>query len=205
MPGSRTTRIVDRVQLLFDPDNKKVTKALINSFIDDAQSEMAETTLCIESSATLTVAASSTTEPTGFYKMKLIAMASGQLSQAEEISVTDYDAISRFTFNSIASPTIFYKRWNGTLTFYPTLAAGSYTCYFWKTPSTNVGSTVDPETPARFDPQLEDYTVYHCAPFAGKPDYVALYKKLYDDGLKDAIISQRRTKPGVYQIEFHDV
>ena len=206
MAGERTKKMLDRIQMLLGlTDQVKIPPTTILGFMDDAQSEIAETTLSVESSASLTVAASATTEPTGFYRMKLIALASGTLIQPEEISVNDYDAMTRYTFSPPASVGMYFKRWNGTITFYPTLSAGTYTCYFYKTPSTNCSTSVDPETPARFDPSVEYYSIYHLAPFVGKLDLVSLYKGLYDASLKDAIQSQRRTKPGIYQIAFHDV
>jgi hypothetical protein len=204
--GLRTKKITDRIlSLLGVTSNDKIPLTTIYGYMDDAQSEIAETALCIESSDSMTVTGNVATEPTGFYRMKLIELGTGTLIQPAEVSVTDYDLMTKVTFASTILRGMFFKRWGGSLKFYPTLDNGTYTCYFYKSPSTNVSAICSPETPARYDPAIEAYAVYHLAPFVGKEALVPLYKSVYESQLKDAITSQRRTKPGHYSIQYHDV
>ena len=129
----------------------------------------------------------------------------GSTLQVEEVSIEEYDYITRsITFPAPQKP-LYFKRWNGTFTFYPTPSDNSYTLFFWKIPTTNMSSSVDPETPAVFDPVLEYMSVSKLAPFVGKFDLVPIYDGLYRREMDHAVESRRRTKRSSHSIYYHDL
>jgi hypothetical protein len=203
--GDRSKKIRDRIQLLLGVDEAKLAPVNIFGQIDDAQRQLCEELLCLEkSTAVLAFSSGAASEPSGFYKMRLLVLGDGVSIQPVEVSVVDYDMLDR------TSPTVgftdgeFYKRWGGTITSFPSLDDGNYTMYYYGIPTTNAGSGVDPETPSILDKAIEYLVTREVAPLVGKGDGVAFYSQLYDQELARVRQSWKRTKPSGYEITFHD-
>jgi hypothetical protein len=204
--GDRTKKIRDRIQLLLGIDDYRLANVNVYGQIDDAQRFLCEETLCREKKTTsLAFTSGAASEPSGFYKIKQIVLSSTANYQPTEISVPEYDAISRL------SPTVgmqageYYFRWGGTITTYPAVSDGNYTMYYYGIPTTNVAAGTDPETPAIFDRTLEYLAARDLAPVVGRLDLVSNLSRLFAEELDRAKHSFARTKISGYQIQYHDV
>lgn len=199
----RTPRIASQVQFhlagMDKAELEKVTKLLpltvIHDQIQRAQTILAEETLCLESTGTLTVSSNSATQPTDFYRLKLIRMPSLQWYQAQEIDVGEWDQISRLI--KFAVGTQWYYRWNGTIKFYYNLADGSYDVYYYALPSTTVSTSVDPVVPAYMDNALTLFAVKELLPIAGKADRAGFYEAKYREEMERVMRSYRRSKGSI--------
>ena len=208
--GDRTKKIVGRVWAIIADGGPNIPapvdrESLIHGAINDFQRRIAEEALCVETSANLTVSSGTTSEPSGFFRFKLIALPSGQTLQVEELDLTEYDYITRYSPTSFPQSPIYFKRWAGTLTFYPTPSNATYTGYYWKIPSTDVSTSVDPETPAIFDKAIEYGVLSDIAALVRKPDLIKIYHPLFLEELERVKSSWRRTKRGSYDIYYHDL
>lgn len=193
--GDRTKKIFERVRLFTGIENiDKIPDSLIYFTIDDFQKKLAEETLSIESSANLSIISGVVAEPVGFYRLKFIQIAGTAIKLIpKEITLEEYDLLNRYYLGLAGSLTqYFFKRWGGTLTFYPSPGTVGWTGYYYKLPSTNVSISIDPETPARYDKVLEYGTIADLSPLAGRePTY---YLARFEKELDDAKASQARTK-----------
>lgn len=192
--------------LLLGVNDFRLTPANVFAHIDDAQRILAEELLCLEkSTAVLAFTSGAATEPTGFYRIKLLVLGSGTTIQPTEISVEEYDGLDRTT------PTVgyitgqFYKRWAGTITTFPALDDGNYTMYYYGVPTTNASTSVDPEISAVFDNCIQYYVAMQLAPVVGRMDLMELFSRLYALEKERVQGTWARTKPSNYSIDYQDV
>lgn len=203
MAGDRTDKIHDRVRLVLGIDAiDKIPSNLLYGKIDDLQRRIAEDALCIEGSASLVVSGGTVSEPSGFFRFKQIVLGTGSKIQPTELDVNEYDALTRISPSTTGAEE-FFKRWGGTLTFY-SLDNGTYTAFLYKVPSTNVSTTVDPETPQTFDLAIEYGTVAELAPLVGGMEIAGNYYALYEKEFRRALNAWRRTKDKGFSIYYHD-
>jgi hypothetical protein len=204
--GDRTDKITDRVQLLLGLKDFKLADVNVYGQIDDAQRRLCEELLCLEkSTAALAFTSGAASEPSGFYKIKQLVLSSTAVYQPTEVSVEDYDAITRQSPTTGFQTGEFYKRWGGTITTYPALSNGNYTMYYYGIPTTNVTTSVDPETPAILDKCIEYLVATELAPYVGKQDLIAGFGIAYSQELERVRHSWSRTKPSGYNVVYHDV
>jgi len=199
--GDRTKRIRDKVRMYVGVDEVKITQALIFLTIDDYQRRIAEETLCIEGSASLSVSNGTVSEPSGFYRLRFIELPDSQILQLREVDLEEFDGLEKSTLSAIQTPA-YFKRWNGTITFYPNPGTASYTAWYYKIPSTNVSASVDPETPARFDDAIKYGVLSELLPLVEKSG--EYYRQLYAQELGRALNSHRRTKTLPLELYAHE-
>jgi hypothetical protein len=189
--GDRTDGIFGRVQLTLGTLDwkklalivKNIPNQLIYDLIDQAQQRIAEDTLCIEkSTTTLAVSSGVASEPTGFFRIKLLLAPSGKTCQLQEVDPVEWDFWNRATSVTAQTPSI-YKRYGGSITFWPTPDDGNYSLLYFGTPTTNVTTAIDPETPVLFDKAIEYAVVRDGAAIVGRVDLVPIYATLYQQEL----------------------
>jgi hypothetical protein len=214
--GVTTTRsgaLFGKVQFILgtaDQSNLKriintVPPALIYEFLDKGQHRLATELLCIEkTTAALTVTSGVASEPTGFFRVKQIVLATSENYQPVEVSVQDYDMLTRSFLTSAQTP-LYYKRWAGSITFFPTPSDGTYTMHYYGRPTTAIAQAVEPEVPAYMDDCLLYYAVKELAPVANRPDLIPTYNAYYAQEMERVMRSWRRTKTEAGVINYHDV
>lgn len=207
--GDRTDKIRSKVRLALGMVDSDLPipvdlDTLVHDTIDDYQKRIAEELLCIETSANLTITSGTTSEPAGYFRLKQIVLPTGSTLQVEEVDVSEYDNITRITpFPSIQKP-IYFKRWAGTWTFYPTPDNGTWSCFYYKVPSTNVSTSVDPETGTQFDKAIEYGVISDIAPVIRRPDLTDLYTILYTQEMNRLRSAWRRTKNNNHTIYYNE-
>jgi hypothetical protein len=167
-----------------------IPETLIYDIMGDYVTKMAQEFHCLETSSTLTVSSSAASEPTGFLKFKQIELDTDLYIQPKEIDVKDYDILQRRDYTDPIQTPLYYKRWNGTITFFPAVTSDSYTAYWYTLPTTTPSATVDPETPAQYDKAIEYGAISEVAVMAGRNDLAGLYLKRYEEEM-DRIASNR--------------
>jgi len=209
----RTGLLISQVQVtLATFDQKKLSeilKLVPEKFIYDklqrAQEHLAQEFLCIEKSdATLTMTSGVITEPTGFYRIKQIVLPSGQYVQPVEVDIEVYDQLTRTYFTAGQEPT-FYKRWGGSITFFPTPSDGTYTMHYYGVPTTQIAQSQNPETPQILDEALFYFAMKECAPAVGRLDLVPLYEGKYMAEKSRSLGSWQRAKTINYAVEYQDI
>lgn len=204
--GSRTDKIHDHIRLIVGRENiDKIPQQLIYNKIQDWQIRIAEEFLCIESSGTLSVTSGdeSYSEPSGFYRMKLVSLPDGQSIIPYEVDYMEYDGMKR-TLSTIEQNPMYFTRWDGVIYFYPTPSgSGTYTVYYYATPSTTVSTSVDPETPQRFDRLIEYGVILEFLPIIN-PSLMPIYQKFFDDERTRALRTQRSTHTVPLSITYHE-
>jgi hypothetical protein len=162
---------------------------------------LCEDTLCLEkSTAALTVTTSAASEPSGFYRGKLIVMPTGYSLQLAELSVNDFDMLARPIASLTGQTPLYYKRFGGTLTFYPSVTSATYTMFYHGVPTTTPTSAIDPETPSFMDKCIEYGTIAELASMLGDQTKYAIYMDKYERERIRAMQSFRRTKTVGYTI-----
>ena len=211
--GDRTDSIVSQAQYhLASVEQGKLSGLLKNlppTFFYDklqqAQTRVAAEFLCIEKkSTTITMTSGVVTEPTGFFRMKQFVLSSTDYCQPVEISVQDYDSLTRAYFTAGQAPQFFF-RWAGSMTFYPVPTDATYTMYYYGIPTTTVSTIIDPETPAYFDECLLWYVLKEAADVIGRADLASQYHGKYERSREDIMGMWRRTKTESTAIMFRDI
>lgn len=199
----RSAKIVSQTQFhlaTFDQTKlsevvKKIPVDLIYAKLQQGQVQAAADLLCVEkSTTTLATTSGVATEPTGFYRAKQIQLATGLTLQLVELSVEDYDLLIRNLLGSTEQTPQYFKRWGGSMTFYPAPADGNHTMFYYGTPTTTASSTVSPETPEYLDDLLLFYVIKEMAPVAGRLDLIPVYEQKFQAEMNDAMRRFRRTK-----------
>jgi hypothetical protein len=200
--GDRSKRILGKVLLTIGSPLGKMARtdynipeAAIYSIMGDYATKIAEDLLCLETSTTLTVTSSAGSEPTGFISLKLIELGTDLYIQPKEIDLIDYDLIVRNNYYSdpIQTP-LYYKRWNGTITFHPTVDSDSYTIYYYTRPTTTPSSSADPETPSNYDKIIEYGTISEVAAMVGRSDLINIYSVKYQQEMDNALGNLARAR-----------
>ena len=195
--GDRSDKIRDKVKTITGLTETYIQDVLIFLLLDEVQRDVAEETLCIESSGTLTIVASTASyaEPTGFYRSMKLALPSTMIVPITEIDYDEYDRISKVSTTSASQSPIYFTRWAGNVIFYPTPStSGTYTWYFWKIPSTTTSTSIDPETPARMDTLLFYGVMYKILPHKQDFKGAEYYRSLYETELLKEKKRQRGSK-----------
>lgn len=180
--GDRSDKIRDKVKTIAGLTETYVSDVLLFILLDEVQRDVAQETLSIESTGDLTIVAStaSYTEPTGFYRSKKLVLPSGMIVPITEIDYDEYDRVSKLSTTSSSQSPIYFTRWSGSVIFYPTPStSGTYTWKFYKIPSTNTSTSIDPETPARQDTLLFYGVMYQILPHKQDFKGAEYYRNLY--------------------------
>lgn len=155
-------------------------------------------------------AATSETSPgaTGFYRLKLIELPNNIKLQPIEIDVTTYDLYRRLFFTSTSSSAyvqIYYKIWDGILSFYPTPQV-NYTMilHYYRLPVTDMSNTVDPEIPVEFDTCLLYGLIKELAYPINRPELMVWGNQMFQEHFNRVTNSWRRTKTVSNQIVYQD-
>jgi len=191
----RSKKIFDRIKLLMGVDHT-LDDSLVFQIMTEAQTDIAEGNLCIETSDTLPILSNTATydEPNGFYRLKLIALSNGLVIEPEEVDKKEMDNIQKLS-PFIGVGRIVYTRWNGQITFYPTPSAtDTYTLYYYAIPTAAMSQSSEPQTPPIFDKAIQYGALIDIFLLTGKQDQVPLYTSLYGQELQRAMTSWRRTK-----------
>lgn len=176
--------------------------------------EIAERFLCVESSLNLSILAGTADydlkvsggNPTGFHRLKLLAAPLNSYTIFEEVDMNLWDYTVRYARAITGLYRIIFKIWNGVLSFYPIPNQnGTYTLYFYKSPTTVISETVAPETPSMFDSAIIYATVAELGIQVGKKDLVGEYLQLFENEMTRANENWRTTKQMGNQILYHDV
>lgn len=202
--ATRAKKIRDRIRFV----DKESPNKLIYSVMTSIERKLAEETLCLESSDTIAVSSGTATydEPSNFYRLKLISLPSGQTFTPEEIDKVALDNLQRNSWTVTAQRPYYFNRWEGQITFYPSPnASATYTVYYFRVPSYELGESVDPETPSYMDTALEYGTLADLLPLTGKFKEGDYFRGKFELELQRAISSRRRTQKGIYSISYHDV
>lgn len=198
--GDRSKNILGKTLLTLtgniDKSSKatfKIPESAIYDIIGDYATKIAQELYCLETSSVLTVTSSATSEPTGFLKLKQIVLGTDLYIQPVELDVSDYDILTRNSYVDPVQTPLYYKRWAGTITFFPAVASDSYTTYWYTLPTTVPSSTVDPETPAQYDKAIEYGVISEVAIMAGRNDIADRYNERYLRELDTIAINRSRT------------
>lgn len=154
--SARIQKLRERIQKIVGVNDSTVTPVDIDDSLNDVQRTIAQRTLCLETTGTITTDSNGTAnEPTGFYRLKYIQFADGTLLFPKEVDVREYDNLQRILFTNISTTVQFYKHWDGQITFFPNPAVQTYTIYYYALPTTTISSSVDPEIPEYMDEALQ--------------------------------------------------
>ena len=209
--GDRSQKILGKV--LFTVGNsipsfatafKRIGEQVIYDIMKDYSVKIAQETMCLEKSGTLTIASSAATEPTGLLRLKLIELGTNLYLQMFEIDIEDYDNLSRRSFSGIPQTPMYYKRWNGTITVYPAVTSDSYTVYYIGIPTTTPSSSVDPETPEKFDKAIEYGVVSEVATMFGNINLATMYMRRYDQELQKVIQYHSKANSRILELASHE-
>ena len=180
-------------------------RQLIYDKLDEAQVALATDLLCVEKSATLTVSSSSANVPSGFFRAKFIVLPSGQVQELVEVSIDEFDHLDRSLLQIAYQTPLFFKKWNGVLTFFPDVSSASYTFYYYGIPTTSIANGTEPETTEYLDRCLIFWAVKELAPIVNRPDLVPTYEQRYASEKSIALRRWQRTKSNTSRIVYHDV
>lgn len=208
--GDRSKNILGKVLLMISGGVGKMSKANFNipeaviySVMGDYATKLAQELFCLETSSTLTVTDSEASEPTGFLKLKQIELGTDLYIQPKELDVSDFDIVTRYQYSDSIQTPLYYKRWNGTITFNPTIASDSYTAYWYSLPTTTPSASADPETPAKYDKAIEYGTISEIANMAGRVDLANLYLNKYQQELDTLAVNRGRTDTIPLEISYN--
>jgi len=163
------------------------------------QEYLAEETLCIDKSATLTFSSGVASEPAGFFRMNYITLDSSIIRGAIEIDITEKDRLSKTLSNNDseeidANPRQnYFYRYGGSIYTWPALDDGSYEVHYWGRPTTTVDENTNPETPPYMDTALIYWTVKELAPVVRQPELGGQYEEMFEVELAEIMSKQSRT------------
>lgn len=219
MIDNRTSRITDQATIILSGYGGKGLRRVMDAIpaeltyrvLQRGQEYLAEETLCIEKSATLTLSGGSATEPSGFFRMNFIALPSTMPYQMTEIDIREKERLARVlnvdnpVTGSIAEKYKFFYRYGGTIYTWPALTDGSYTMYYWGTPTTTVDQDTNPETPARMDRALVYWLVREMADMLRDSALAEQYDGLFREQLEGSANTQADTKTEDLSVITHDI
>ena len=205
----RGQRLRDRVKSIIGITDTTVSDSMVYAHLNDSQQRVAENTLCLERIGTLTLTSGVAPEPSDYFRMKLIVLASGKILQPIEVDVVEFDSASRLNPQNTFYTPIVYKRWVNTsnvnvITFFPTPTDPSYTLLYYAVPSTSIASNLDPEVPKRYDDVLVYDALTELLPIVGKFELSTYYRSLSEQVLATQFLSTRKQKTQSSQIAFYD-
>jgi len=211
----RSKHILSRARMILGTaDDTMVQSEQIFLIASEKQREIAEEYNVIESSMTLPIVSGTTNydlttssgNPTGFNRLKLLAPPLTSRSIIYELDVNEMDFYQRYTRVSTGLPIWYIKIFQGMLSFFPTpTATENWTVYFYKSPTTTISKTVGPETPSAFDTALVFGAVAELAPSLGKPELAQLYLPMYEQEIEKGIGRYRGTRTEMKQITYRDI
>lgn len=209
--GNRSKRILGKVQLILKGSVNENSKMTLNipeevfyDIMGDYATKIAQETLSIERREVVEIASSEIQEPDGFFRGKLIQLDTNLSLQMIEIDLEDYDNLSRYTFTGCAQTPLYYKRWNGTITLYPSVTTDYYPMYYWAIPTTTPSSTVDPETPIQYDKAIEYGMISEMALMIDRKDLADRYNLKYEREIQKSIINQSKTISRPLVLQSHE-
>jgi hypothetical protein len=203
---SRSTKIIDKAMLVVGQNNPVASDVLLYKVATDVSRRIAEETLSIETSDTLSITASETDydEPSGFYRLKALHTPGSTLFGTQEVDRSELDTIEQNTPN-LGGGTICFARWGGQMRFYPQPSAGTYTLYYYGLPTSTMSSSSEPETPSYQDDLIFYGLMCEILPLVGKFDMVQYYESKYGQEFQRCLNSHRRTKTTSLEIYPHEV
>lgn len=208
--GDRTDSIVSQAQFHLASAEQGKLSALVNALppsffydkLNQAQTRLASELLCIEkTTTTLATVSGVAAEPSGFYRAHLLVAPSGEWLQLSEVTVSDYDLLTRNVIGTAEQTPLYYKRWAGSITFWPTPADGNHTMHYYGIPTTTPSTSVDPETPPYMDEMLLWMILKEAAVVMGGLELAAFYERKYANEFSDVMKQWRRTKTVQYSVE----
>ena len=207
--GDRSKKIKDRIKLITGISNTEMPDSMIYSIADTIVERVAEETLSIQKNDTLTVTSGVASEPTGLFRIKVVVMPSSTYLQPIEVDAITYDEYTRVNPISSAFVPKIYKRWVDAneakkLTFFPSETA-TYSILYYAIPTTNISSTIDPETPTRYDNLIYYGVLSELLPMNGKLDVATYYRGLFINELEVNKNLQRKEKSTTNLISFYDI
>ena len=148
-------------------------------------------------------------EPSGLFKIKVVIMPSSTYLQPIEVDAITFDEYSRVSPVSSSFIPKIYKRWIDTsgikkLTFFPSETA-TYSILYYAIPTTNISSSIDPETPTRYDNLIYYGVLSELLPIKGKLDIATYYRGLFINELETSKNLQRKEKSTTNLISFYDI
>lgn len=210
----RSKYILGRVRdILGLKDESRIGNDQIFAIATEKSRDLAESLMIIESSMSLSIVANTNTydlttsggNPTGFYRVKLIAPPLTDRTTMVELDRNEIDFYQRYTRVSTGLPIWYYSLWGGTMTMYPIPTASStWTIYFYKSPTTVISKSVAPETPSSFDSTIVYGTVAELAPMVSRADLAQNYIEMYIADKQRAIEAFRATRTENKQITYQD-
>jgi hypothetical protein len=209
--GNRSRRIFARVQLIcaggignLQALLTQIPEDTIYDIMGDISQKIAMESLCIEKLETVLVSSSTIAEPDAFFRGKLLQLDTNLSFQLVEIDVEDFDNVSRYTFSGAAQTPLYYKRWNGTITLYPSVTSDYYPLYYYAIPQTTPSRTIDPETPVYMDKAVEYGTIAEVAIMAGKNDIASAYEMKFQNELQKTMINHSKTHGRILELQSHE-
>lgn len=130
---------------------------------------------------------------TGFYRINFVQLPSGSTQNLKQVNRATLTWLKLNGGTPTTKPTHF-SVYDNTIEFWYTPSAGTYTVHYYKTPTTAISSSSNPETPERFDPLIKYGAICELAPMVGKFDLAAYYAKLYADEMQKAPTKEELTK-----------
>lgn len=207
--STRITKIYERIEKIVGVNDAASTSVDIYDSLNDVQRNIAIDTLCLESSSTITTNSSGVaTEPTGYFRLKRIVFPDNTEIFPVELDVQEYDVIQHQLFTNISTTVQYYKRWNGSFTFFPNPGVQTWTIHFYKTPTSTIDASTDPEIPQYMDKMLEYGAITQLLLYKNDEASLAkaqMYTALYEGERARRIAEWRRTKTVSNEIYYHDV
>ena len=206
--SARIQKIRERIQKIVGVNDSTVTPVDIDDALNDIQRNIAQKTLCLETTGTLTVTAGTASEPTGFFRLKYIQLPDNTLIFPKEVDAREFDNLQRVLFTNISTTVQFYKHWDGTFTFFPNPGTTTYTVYYYALPTTTISESVDPEIPEYMDEALMYGALSQILLYKNDADNFARadkYAKLFDDQLNLMEKMWRKSKTNSNEVYYQDV
>lgn len=207
--STRITKLVERCQKIVGVNDASVTPVDIYDGLNDVQRQISQRLLCLEATSTITTNSSGVaSEPTGFYRLKRIVMPDNTYIFPKEIDVEEYDVLEHLLFTNIATRVQYYKRWNGSFTFFPNPGVQTWAIYYYKNPTTTISASDDPEIPEYMDEALFYGTIAQILLYKNTPEAFAaskMYRDMHDREMKTLIERWRATKTNSNTIYYHDI
>jgi len=207
--GDRSKKIKDRIKLITGISNTEMPDSMIYSIADTIVERIAEETLSIQRNDTLAITSGVASEPTGLFRIKIVVMPSSTYLQPIEVDAITFDEYSRVSPVSSSFIPKIYKRWIDTsgikkLTFFPSETA-TYSILYYAIPTTNISSSIDPETPTKYDNLIYYGVLSELLPIKGKLDIATYDRGLFINELETSKNLQRKEKSTTNLISFYDI
>jgi len=207
--SARITKLFERCQKIVGVNDPSVTPVDIYDGLNDVQRQIAQRLLCLEATSTITTNSSGVaSEPDGYYRLKRIVLPDNSYIFPKEIDVQEYDVLQHLLFTDISTSVQYFKRWNGSFTFFPNPGVQTWTIYFYKNPTTTITSSDDPEIPEYMDEALLYGTLGQLLLYKNSAEGLAaskMYRDLYEREMKNLVDRWRGSKTNSNEIYYHDI